>query len=272
MRKLLNFLYQNRSLLLFLLLEAACVVMIVNSHRYQGAQYFNSSARVTAGFLDISQRTATYFNLREANDQLAMENALLREQLTRLQQSAPLPSDSGVVKPYDFMHARVVSNSTAQSRNYITIDRGTEDGIEPGMAVIGQSGIVGKVKAVSTHYAVVISLLNIDEHVSAAIKRTGNFGTVNWNGSEARIVQLEYIPRHASVWKGDSVVTSGYNAIFPPGLPVGVVKEVRLSDEAMFHEVSVELSQDFTRLQFVYVIRSRNKPEIDSVQQKVLNR
>lgn len=272
MRKLLNFLYQNRSLLLFLVLEAACIVMVINSHRYQGAQYFNSSARVTAGLLDVSQRTTNYFNLREANDRLAMENALLREQLTRILQTAPLPSDSGIAKPYDFMHARVVSNSTAQSRNFITIDRGRADGIEVGMAVIGQSGIVGKVRTVSTHYAVVISLLNIDEHVSASIRRTGNFGTVSWNGSEARMVQLEYIPRHASVWKGDSVVTSGYNTIFPPGLPVGVVREVRLSDEAMFHEVSVELSQDLTRLEFVYVIRSRNKPEIDTVQQKVLDR
>ena len=272
MRKLLNFLYQNRSLLLFLVLEAVCTVLLVNSHRYQGAQYFNSSARVAAGVLDFSQRTSTYFNLREANEQLAMENAMLREQLTRVQLSTPIPADSGLTRPFDFMQARVVSNSTAQFRNYLTIDRGKADGIEPGMAVIGQSGIVGKVKAVSAHYSVVISLLNIDEHVSAAIRRTGNFGTVSWDGSNPESVSLQYIPRHASVWKGDSVVTTGYNAIFPPGLPVGVVREARLSDEAMFHEVTVELSQDFTRLQFVYVIRSRNKPEIDSLQQKVQTR
>ena len=269
MRKLLNFLYQNRSLLLFIVLEVFSVALLVNSHRYQGAQYFNSSSRVAAGILDFSQRTVTYFSLREANEQLAAENAFLRAQLSAGLSSDTIPLDSSAVRPYDFLPARVVSNSTAQFRNYITIDRGSEDGIREGMAVIGQAGIVGKVRAVSRHYAMVISLLNIDEHVSAAIRRTGNFGSVKWNGSDPRLVNLQFIPRHASVWKGDSVVTTGYNAIFPPGIAVGVVREARLTDDAIFHEVTVELSQDFTRLQFVYVITSRNKPEIDSLQQKV---
>jgi len=272
MRKLLNFLYQNRSLLLFLVLEVFCIAFLVNSHRYQGSQFFNSSSRAAAGILDLSQQTSTYFSLREANEQLAVENAMLRAQLAAFESGQAVTGDSSVTGPYDYTQARVVSNSTAQFRNYITIDQGKNDGVEPGMAVIGQAGIVGKVRAVSAHYAMVISLLNIDEHVSAAIRRTGTFGSVKWNGNDPRMVNLQYIPRHASVWKGDSVVTTGYNAIFPPGLPVGVVREVRLSDESMFHEVTVELSQDFTRLQFVYVIKSRNKNEIDSLQQKVMIR
>ena len=137
------------------------------------------------------------------------------------------------------------------------------------MAVIGQSGIVGKVKAVSKNYSVVTSILNIDEYVSVQIRRTGNFATLHWDGVDGANAQLLYLPRHASVWAGDTIMTSGYNAVFPRNLPVGIIRKVDLPPNAVFYEVTMELSQDFSRLQFVNVIRSRNVMEIDSLQQSV---
>jgi len=272
MRKLLRFIYQNRALLLFLLLELGCLLLIVNSHNYQGAQYFNSSNRTAASLLAFSQNTSDYFNLRKANEDLAYENAELKARVQALSSMLSVSADSGIVRPFDFITARIVSNSTAQFRNYITIDKGKIDGIETGMAVTGQAGIVGKIKAVSDRYSVIISLLNTEENVSAEIARTGVFGTVNWDGSNPRFAKLLYLPRHVSVWRGDTVRTSGFNAVFPPRMPVGVVTEANLDESSMFYDVTIELAQDFSRLQYVHVIRSKNEPAIDSVQQMILKK
>ncbi len=124
------------------------------------------------------------------------------------------------------------------------------------MAVISSQGVVGKVKAVSSHYGVVTSLLNIDVMVSAVLKRTGYFGTVQWDGHNADVVKFNFIPRHVKPTVGDTVVTSGYNAIFPEGIMIGTISEVNLSDEALSYDLSIRLSQDFRKLSFLTVIRS----------------
>jgi len=126
---------------------------------------------------------------------------------------------------------------------------------------------VGKVKSVSNHYSVVISLLNLDEQVSCLIKRSGYFGTVQWDGTNPSFVSLKYIPRHVKPAVGDSVVTSGYNAIFPEGIYVGKIKEFKLREESLFYEIKVELALDFAKLAFVEVIKSRLKKEKDSLEQ-----
>lgn len=269
MRKLFNFLFKNRAILLFAVLELICGIMVVNSRQYQQAQYFNSSAEVAAKILTASQNTENYFRLRDANLQLANENARLRALIEKLGKNIPANTDSTAPYPFEFISAKVVNNTTALFRNFITIDKGSRDGVKPGMAVTGPNGIVGKVKAVSDSYAVVISLLNVDEHVSAAISRTGNFGTIRWDGVSPDRIKLLYLPRHSSIWSGDTVVTSGFNAIFPPDLPVGIVREVQLKDNDLFYDVSVELSQDFSRLQFVDVIFSRDASQIDSLRKIV---
>jgi rod shape-determining protein MreC len=137
----------------------------------------------------------------------------------------------------------------------------------PGMAVISAGSVVGKVKSASRHYAVVISLLNLDEQVSCLVKRSGHFGTVQWGGANPSLVNLKYIPRHVNLMVGDSVVTSGYNAVFPEGIFVGKIKEFKLNEEGPFYEIKVELGLDFAKLAFVEVIKSRLKNERDSLEQ-----
>ena len=134
------------------------------------------------------------------------------------------------------------------------------------MAAISTFGAVGKVKSVSSHFSVLISLLNIDEQVSSILKRTGNFGTSQWDGTDPRAVNLLYVPRHVQPQVGDTVLTSGYNAVFPEGILVGIVKEVKLKDEALFYDIRVALAQDFRRLSFVKIVKSRQKSELDSLE------
>ena len=138
------------------------------------------------------------------------------------------------------------------------------------MAVISAKGAVGKVKSVSEHFSVLISILNIDEQVSSVIRSLGYFGTTQWDGVDPRMVELRYIPRHVKLHAGDTVVTSGYNAVFPEGIVVGVIKEVNLKEETPFYNIKVELAQDFGNLTYVEVIKSNLKQEKDSLERVIM--
>jgi len=246
--------------------------MIVENNQYQSTKFFNSSNRIAANLIGFSQGVREYFSLREINREIADENAVLRKKLEQRNQSLySLENieikDPAIINRFDFVSAKVVNNSTSLFKNFITIDKGHDAGISSGMAVISSAGAIGKVKSVSEHYAVIISLLNTDEQVSSVIKRTGYFGTTQWDGTHPRLIDLRYIPRHVKPIVGDTVVTSGYNAVFPEGVLIGVIKEVSLSEEALFHKIKIELAQDFGKLAFVEVVKSNLKIEKDSLEQ-----
>lgn len=273
MLRLLTFLYHYRAFLTFLSLEFLCAWLWVENSQFQNTKFFNSANQIAAGITRFSQEAREYVALRNVNRELAEENAELRtlvEQMSLMQEALTLPLDTLV--RYEFVSARVINNSVAQFKNHITINRGTDLGLAPGMAVISSAGAVGKVKSVSEHFAVVTSLLNTDEQVSSLLKRTGNFGTAQWDGTDPRMINLHYIPRHVKPEVGDSVVTSGYNAVFPEGILIGIVKEVDLKEEAQFFDIRVELAQDFRKLSFVKIVRSELKSELDSLERVTLDR
>jgi rod shape-determining protein MreC len=267
MQRLLNFILQNRGFFTFLALELVCAWLIVKNNSYQGAKFFNSSNAVAASLLAVSQDVGNYLDLKTVNSELSIENARLR-QLLDARANSLIKSDSTIKRQYDFVSAKVVNNSVDLFRNFITINKGEDSNIAPGMAVINSNKVVGKVKTVSANFAVVISLLNLDENVSAMISRTGNFGTIKWDGRDPKYTNLHFIPRHVSPLPGDSIVTSGLNAVFPENILVGLVSRAHLNPNGLFWDIQVELAQDFTKLQYVEVIKSLLKPEMDSIQNK----
>lgn len=272
MERLFIFIYQYRAFFTFLTLELLCAWLIIENNRYQGAQFFNSSNGFVASVNNFSQGVREYFSLRDINTTLAAENAFLRQRLEAKNQAAHLGgtvTDSAVIKRFDFVSARIVNNSVDRFTNFMTINKGSDDGLQKNMAVISSLGAVGKIKAVSDHYAVVMSLLNIDMMVSASIKRTGHFGTIQWDGRDPEIVNLKFIPPHVKPVKGDTIVTSGYNAIFPEGIVIGIIEDVQLADAALFYDLDVKLAQDFRKLSFVTVVKSQLKHEQDSIEQVV---
>ena len=134
------------------------------------------------------------------------------------------------------------------------------------MAVVDNEGIVGKVKTVSNHFALVTSILHTEVLVSAKVKRTGDLCTVEWPGRSPYQVMVTYLPKHVNIQEGDSIVTSGYNAVYPEGMPIAVVKEYGLKDESPFYEIKAELTGDLNRLSYVYLVKNNLKVELDSVQ------
>jgi rod shape-determining protein MreC len=274
MERLFLFIYQYRAFFTFVVLELFCFWLIVQNNQYQGARFFNSSNTVVASINNFSQSIRDYFLLSEVNRTLAEQNAELRRQVelqkNQLENSYKVTfTDSVLASRFDFISAKVVNNQVDRFKNFITINKGEDAGIQPGMAVISPLGAVGKVKKVSNHYSVVTSILHIDYMVSAVLKRTNHFGSVQWNGRSPDFTKFNYIPRHVKLQIGDSVVTSGFNAVFPEGILIGTISEINLSPESLTYDLTVSLSQDFRKLSYVSVVKSYLKNEQDSLEYEV---
>lgn len=272
MQRLFLFLYQYRAFFLFIFLEVLSVWLIVNNNQYHGASFFNSSNYLVANILASKRDINSYFDLKEVNEELSKENARLREEITGFEilredsTSLPLIAKQKS-EQFEFMSAKVINNSTRRFNNFITIDKGSDDGISPDMAVINAQGIVGKVKSTSKKFSTIISVLHPDLYISSLIKGSGILCTTKWDGRDPQQAELMYVPRHVKVNVGDTVITSGYNAIFPSNLMIGIIRSTDIKDDATFYTIKIDLSTDFEALSYVYVVANNDKEEIDSLEQ-----
>jgi rod shape-determining protein MreC len=245
------------------------MVLLVRNNRYQGALYFNTSNSIVGQTLTWSNDLHEYFRLRIVNDKLAAENARLRFLLSQKEIRNDFSTDKNtsknVVEKFAFKVAKVINCSVNKENNYVTINKGTEDGLHQGMGVIAPDGIVGKIKYSSPHFSTVTSILHSTMLVSAKIGRSDVVGTVKWDGINPEKALLSFIPRHNKIKKGDKVVTSGFNAIYPEGIMIGTVNKFSLKPDESFYYIEIKLSTDFRKLAYVYVVENKLKPEIDTL-------
>ena len=141
------------------------------------------------------------------------------------------------------------------------------------MAVISpQKGVVGFVRDVSPHLATIQSLLHKDTKISVNIKK--NMPWVPWYGEKKTSITgrpyIKDIPNHFKVNLRDTVVTSGYGS-FPPGIPVGSVSNSGIATGDNFLTIEIELFNDFSTLQYVYVIKDKFAEEQKSLETKLPN-
>lgn len=287
MRGFLQFLFQNGSTFLFLLLEALCFYMVVRFNDSQREVYL-STASIYAGSINKTIDNATnYLWLKSDVDELMRENALLRQQLYQMAISRgdsllgdslsredvaaflrdTLPADS-LRNSFVFVPANIINNSIVAQDNTLTIDRGRRDGVASGMGVISNNGLVGIVMKVSERYATVMSLLHRQTRISASIRRTGYFGVLRWGGESSRYMYLEAIPRHEKVYPGDTIQTSGYSNIFPSGIMVGLVHKIDTLPGDNYYNIQVELSTSMAKLQKAYVVKSATRDEVRQLEQR----
>lgn len=264
MQNLLYFLYRFRTFGLFLLLEGICAWLIIGYNNQPNAAFLNSSNRLVAGINTLTSNTGDYFQLKTINDQLIRENLLLREQLANV--SLGLVEIDSSVRKYNLFKAKVINNTFQRSMNYLTLDVGSKDQVFPGMGVIGGEGVVGQVKSVSGNFATVTSLLHRNLMISSSVKRTRTLCTVQWDGNSPLEASLKYIPRHIPITIGDTIVTSGFNAVFPENIPIGTISEYQLEDNDVFYEAKISLAVDFSSLEYVYLVQNVMKAEQDSLE------
>ena len=269
MLRIFQFLYRVRAFFLFAFLEFLAIWMIVANNSPQGAAFFNSSNEWVGNALKKHADVVQYFSLVDDNAALVEENARLKQELLALQvrpDSMPLVIDSALEANFELKGARVVANSLRFSQNYLTLYKGSKDGIKPGMGVFNSQGIVGRVKSVSENYAVAFSVLNTNLLISAKIKSSDVFGSVRWDGGNTSEVQLLYVPRHVKASKGDTVISSGFNAVFPEGILIGKISKVEVNkSDPNYLALTVKLSTDFSKLNYVYLVENTRFQELDSL-------
>ncbi len=260
MRSLLNFFYTYHFIILFLLMEFFSFFLLIQYNDYQKASFLNSSNQISGIVYKKFSSISQYLSLKDKNLQLM--NIITDSRNTSLtsfkQDKVSLINvyDTIYQQQYQFLNASVINNSVNKANNFLTLNIGRKQGIDKGMAVVSPEGIVGVVKDVSANYASVISLLNQNLKISAMFKKSGYFGSINWNGANYQYITFSELPSHVSVSIGDTVITSGYSAMFPKGELVGIVSEVDKSDTGEFLEVKVQLAVDFKKLEHVMVIKN----------------
>ncbi len=268
MRNFFYFLASHATFLLFLLLEGVCSLLVFNYNDYQKTAFLSSSNAVCGTIYSAEDAVSGYFHLGSANEQLSAENAMLRNRISELEKQVALLTDSTTeikllhseVK-YISTAAHVINASTNKSRNYLTIDKGEQNGLKRDMFVQNGSGVVGLVSAVSAHYATVLPLVNTSMRLSVKLSGTNYRGQLTWNGVSPQYCTMVDVPEHASVAVGDSIVTSGSSTFFPEGLMVGQVSEVNMDKNGGFYKLTIKLAVDFCSVYDVIVVENREQNE-----------
>lgn len=273
MRDLINFIIRYSAWFVFVFYMVVSAILLAGNNTYHQSVYLTSANAVSGTVFGTWSEITGYFHLRKINESLQASNAELQNQVLNLKEELAACrlqlSDTAVPfggkERFGFVPATVINNNTSHPRNFFTINRGTADGVEPGMGVVDQNGVVGIVNVTGPHLSRVISLLNETQHFSVKLKGTGFIGSLAWKGRDATIGYVEEIPRHARYHKGDTVVTSGFSTTFPEGIPVGtVIGRTRGSDDS-FYTLKVRLNSDFKALSTVRVIKDIYKQEMDSL-------
>ena len=269
MQRIINFVLRYRNAFLYAFFAFISLVMTIRSHSYHQSKFFNSSRWLTGSIYGAGSDVSSYLNLQEENQRLIEENQRLRKMLFNSQDDSLQPLDS-TLAVYEVLNARLIKNSFTSPRNYITIDKGEEDGVHQDMGVITTDGILGIVENVSNNFATIQSVLNTKSNINAKIKGTEYFGSLIWDTKDYTVVQLIDIPRLVPLVVGDTIVTGGMSSIFPENVPVGVIKKYDLNASKSFYNIDVELFSDMANIKNVYLIENKDKEEIQELEARTI--
>ena len=270
MQQIFNFLFKNSILLLFLLLLGISLTLVIQSHSYHRSRAVTSANVVTGYVYEQINNVEQYLSLKDQNEQLAKENAQLKNLLFNTQDTTGLPKVDipQVAGTYKVIQSRVISNAYNTQENYLTINSGSIQGVKPDMGVVSSLGVVGYIEKTSAKYSTVISVLNRKFKMVAKIKKNNHSGTITWNGKNAGFAQLTDVPRLASVRKGDTIVTGNESTIFPENIPVGTIEKIYIDKRTNYYTIDVRLFNDMTSLGYVYIIENKDRKEVIKLEEE----
>lgn len=238
-----------------------------------------TQANTVAGrMLDWKARGMAFLNLMENNSALTQENILLQQENLKLRQEISLLThdttyterkQAELLEHMQLLPSRVISNSVQLRDNYMTIDRGSLDGVKPEMGVVSGTGIVGITYMVSEHYSIVLPILNSKSSISCRLRGSEYFGYLKWRGGNTLQAFIDDIPRHAKFKVGDIIETSGFSSVFPPGIFVGKVAQIHDSDDGLSYQLEVQLSTDLANIRDVAVVIQEQHEEIGTLEKEV---
>ena len=278
MKALLDFLSKYNHWILFGILEGLSLMMLFQFNHYQNSVW-NTTANIVVGQVDEWEQEALKFiNMGKANQELTRRNLVLEYNMNEMSRKlAELTHDSSYtelrqqerLEGINLIPARVVTNSVRKHDNFMTINKGEADGVKPEMGVVCGTGVVGIVYMTSSHYSIVLPLLNGRSRVSCRLRGSNYFGNLRWDGRHPLYVLLDDIPRHAHCKVGDIVETSGFSSVFMPGIFVGKVARVENSEDGLSYQLRVQLGTDFANIQNVCVVNQQFQAEQRNLELKL---
>lgn len=268
MKNLLRFILNYNFVLLFIIFETLAVSLTIKNSESKLSTFMTSANSIIGIINSNTASIKNYFNLKAENKALVDENIKLKRELSFFGAQIDVSHEKIENSNFTYTTAEVIKNSVSNTNNFITINKGSNDGIKPDMAIVSSEGVIGVTAKVSNNFSTVVSLLNTKLNVSAKLKSSDYFGSISWSADNYRTATLTEIPEHVKLKKGDTIVTSGYSAIFPKDIIIGFVDNFKKIDENNFLEIEVLLSQDFKRLRYVYVIENKIRLEKDSLENK----
>lgn len=256
--------------LLFVVLQVICMILIVKNNPSQRQIFISSANYFSSIFYKQFNEATKYYNLYSVADSMARENARLYAQLdnARLKRLNWVDTlvDSTNNQLYTFLPGHVISNSINQHNNTLRLDIGKRQGVEPGMGVVSDDGIVGIVRDVSNNFSSVMSILHKETRISASVKRSGHFGFLTWRGSNPTKMSLIDVPKNAYFEKGDTIATSGYSTIFPKDITIGTIDTFSIRSGSNSWDIELDLNNDMGNLSFVYVVKNLLRLELEELE------
>lgn len=286
MYRLIEFIRRIYVVLLFVLIQAIALSVYSSSTHYTRAKLISRAMGITGGVQGIIADVDHYFGLNEQNEMLARRVAELENQMDIYRQAVDTLLSSEQVRMaiteataqqlqhYRYITARVVANTINRPHNYITLDKGTAQGVEPNMGVITPDGnMVGYVVDCSEHYAVVMPIINVDFRGGGKLDIEGDtenrIGSISWDGRDASRVTMSDLLEYANPKAGDKVSSNSH--YFPPMMKVNVgeVESISKSKNKNTYEVVLRLATDFSSLDHLILVHNERFKEVTELEGKM---
>lgn len=259
--------------ILFVLLEIFALSLVFKSHKYQEVRFLNTSGNFTGTVLEYVNGINTFIHLGKNNEILLEENTQLKKLIAYQNQypnDSTLPRNSSTYH-FDYIPAKIVNNTISKSINYITIDKGSKDGIQKGLGVVSSNGVVGIVTNVSENFSLIMSVVSVKSLIGVRHKNTNALGNLRWNGEDPYTLQIDGLSKTLPIKKNDTILTAGFSSIFPPNIVVATVKKLEPDESTSFYNMNVRLTNNINTLSYVYVVKNEKKKELDSLQMQMIN-
>ena len=267
MHKLLYFIRKTYVAIIFLILEIIAIRYYAYSTPYTQARLLKASNSIVGEIHGVIKGVGDYFSLRSENVKLAERISELENRLDAIQSAGQETAfEVNTMHKYDYIAARVVSNSINHPQNFITINKGLNDGVKLNMAVLSPEGYaVGSIINCSENFSIAKSLLNTTFKVGGRLAQDGSIGTLHWNGGDSQMAIFDEVSKYANINEGDMVVASGFSYYFPPEVIIGVVESAELQENRTTYDCKVRLSADFSRLNNVILVSNNSASEAQSL-------
>jgi len=275
MQQIIYFIRKFRYFLLFLLLEILAIVFTIQHHSYHTSKFVNSANFISGGVYNKLNSINEFFILKTENkllieENIQLKNLLSKKEINYTEDNYQLIDTTKYYQKYEYSVAKVINNNFNKKNNFLTINKGTKQGLNSDLGVINSTGIIGVIKNISSNYSTVLSILNSNSKINVRFKNSTHFGTLIWNGKDFNTIQIKDIVRQANFKIGDTIITDGKSAIFPEGINVGVIKDF-IFENNQYQQINVTLFNDMSAVGYVQIVKNLQKNEQKELEQNTNN-